>query len=746
MKSFPSYKQADHKDCGPTCLKTIAKHHKKTIPIQELRNLSETTREGSSLLGISEAAEKIGFRSLGVKISLKDLLEAPLPCILHWNKNHYVVLYEVVKRKMYSVKRKRDNTFYNIQYTFKISDPAHGLLKYDQEEFLDHWIGKNADENTEEGIALLLETTPKFYQTEFDKEERLGFKFLFKYVLKYKKFLWQLVIGLLAASLLQLIVPFLTQSVVDVGIKNQDINFIYLVLIAQLFLFLGRTAIEVIRSWILLHLSTRINISLVSDFFIKLMNLPISFFDVRMAGDILQRINDHRRIERILTTSSLNVLFSMFNLIVFGFVLAYYSWEIFAIFFVGSLLYFGWILLFLNKRRDLDYKRFSQVSQEQSKVIELINGMQEIKLHNAEKQKRWGWEYVQASLFKVSVENLSLEQYQGVGSRFINELKNILITIFSALLVIEGEITLGMMLAISYIVGQLNSPIAQLIEFIRELQDARISLDRLGEIHNKEDEEQQDDEKTHSIPEGSDIIINDVSFRYIGSDIPVLKNLDLQLPANKTTAIVGVSGSGKTTLMKLLLKFYEPDKGEIKVGSYDLKNVAQKTWRHKCGVVMQEGYIFNDTISHNVAVGVDQIDKKKLSHAVEVANIQTFIETLPLNYNTKIGMEGVGLSTGQKQRLLIARAVYKNPDYLFFDEATSALDSNNEKEIMEKLNKFFIDKTVVVIAHRLSTVKNAHQIVVLDEGKIIEVGDHKSLVKKKGNYYNLVKNQLELGK
>lgn len=731
MRIFPHYRQIDTKDCGPTCLKIISKYYKKNIPIQELRKFSETTRVGSNLLKISDAAEEIGFRSLGVKITANSLKEAALPCILHWNKNHYVVLYDI--RKM----------------NFYISDPAHGLLTYTKEEFLERWIGKNATDETEEGIALLLETTPKFYESPFTPEEgtkKLGFKFLSQYIFKYKSFLWQLVIGLVAGSLLQLIVPFLTQSIVDVGIKNQDINFIYLILLAQLFLFLGRTAIEVIRSWILLHLSTRINISLVSDFFIKLMNLPISFFDVRMTGDILQRINDHRRIEQILTTSSLNVLFSMVNLLVFGFVLAYYSWEIFAIFSVGSLLYFGWIVLFLKKRRDLDYKRFSQVSQEQSKVIELINGMQEIKLHNAEKQKRWGWEYMQASLFKISIDNLSLEQYQSVGSGFINELKNILITVFSAVLVIKGEISLGMMLAITYIVGQLNSPIAQLINFIREVQDARISLDRLGEIHNKDDEGQQDIEKTHKISEGSDIKIKNMSFRYRGSDIPVLEKLDLEIPANKITAIVGTSGSGKTTLMKLLLKFYEPDKGEIRIGNYDLKNVSPKTWRDMSGVVMQEGYIFNDTIANNIAFGVDQIDKKELYHAVEVANIKTFIENLPLNYNTKIGMEGVGLSTGQKQRLLIARAVYKNPDYLFFDEATSALDANNEKTIMENLNKFFVDKTVVVIAHRLSTVKNAHQIVVLNEGKITEVGDHKALVEQKGNYYNLVKNQLELGK
>ena len=475
------------------------------------------------------------------------------------------------------------------------------------------------------------------------------------------------------------------------------------------------------------------------------MNLPIAFFDSRMTGDILQRINDHKRIERILTTSSLNVLFSMVNLVVFSFVLAYYSLQLFTIFLIGSFLYFLWIIIFLKKRKDLDYKRFSQVSQEQSKVIELINGMQEIKLHNAEKQKRWSWEFLQARLFKISIEGLALEQYQSVGSGFINELKNILITILSAKLVIDGDITLGMMLAVSYIVGQLNSPIAQLINFIREVQDAKISLDRLSEIHNKDDEEQQDTEKITDLPLEADLQLSNVSFRYIGSDQMVLKNLNLTIPAKKITAIVGVSGSGKTTLMKLLLRFYEPNIGQLKIGKQDLKNVSQKSWRNACGVVMQEGYIFNDTIANNIAVGEDYVDKKKLSHAVHVANIKAFIEALPLSYNTKIGMEGVGISTGQKQRLLIARAVYKNPSFLFFDEATSALDANNERVIMDNLNVFFENKTVVVIAHRLSTVKNAHQIVVLDQGKIVEIGNHNTLVKKKGDYYNLVKNQLELG-
>jgi ATP-binding cassette subfamily B protein len=533
--------------------------------------------------------------------------------------------------------------------------------------------------------------------------------------------------------------------VVDVGIQNQDIHFIYLILIAQLLLFIGKASIEVIRSWIMLHLSTRISISLISDFFIKLMNLPISYFDVRMTGDLMQRIQDHRRIQNILTTSSLNVIFSLFNFVVFSFVMSYYSMQIFGVFIFGSVLYFTWVLFFFKRRKVLDYKLFSESSVNQSKVIELIGGMQEIKLHNAEKQMRWGWEYVQARLFKISIKTLALEQTQSVGSNFINEIKNMFITILSAKLVIDGEITLGMMMAISYIVGQLNAPVTQLIGFMRELQDAKISLDRLGEIHNREDEETDIENKIDWIPDNASIELKNVSFRYVGGLEPVIKKLNLKIPANKITAIVGVSGSGKTTLMKLLMSFYNIDTGEILINNHNLKNILLKEWRSLCGVVMQEGYIFNNTIANNIAVGENSIDKKRLINAVNIANIRDYIEELPLRYNTKIGMEGAGLSTGQKQRILIARAVYKNPKYLFFDEATSALDANNEKVIMENLNTFFKNRTAIIIAHRLSTVKNAHQIVVLDQGKIVEIGNHNELVKQKGNYFNLVKNQLELG-
>lgn len=728
-KNFPFYKQPDAKDCGPTCLRIISKFYGKTIPLQQIRNLSETTREGSSLLGLSEAAENLGFRSLGVQVDFNTLQEeVPLPCVVHWNKQHFVVVYKIDKSgKVY------------------ISDPSYGFITYTKVEFIKYWIGENADETTEEGIALLLETTPAFYKNEFDEDEKkMTFSFLSKYLLKYKSLVVQLAVGLLAGSLLSLILPFLTQSIVDVGIQNQDLNFIYLVLIAQIMLFLGRMGIEVIRSWILLHLSTRINISIISDFFIKLMKLPISFFDTRMTGDIMQRINDHTRIEQLLTSSSLNTLFSLVNLIIFSIVLLFYDYRLFLMYLVGAILYIGWISFFLKKRKELDYKRFSQISQEQSKVIELVNGMQEIKMHNAEKQKRWGWEFLQVKLFKLRIKSLSLEQWQSVGGNFINQMKDILVSFLSAKLVLSGNLTLGMMLSVQYIIGQLNSPLMQLVEFIRQSQDAKISLERLGEIHDKEDEENKDEQYVSEIPQNN-IEVSNMSFRYIGSDQYVFENLNLSIPYQKTTAFVGASGSGKTTLLKLLMKFYEPTNGEIKIGNTNLKNISPKIWRDHCGVVMQEGYVFNDTIAGNIAIGEDYIDKQKLRKAVEIANIKDFIEGLPLSYNTKIGNEGLGVSGGQKQRLFIARAVYKSPEYIFFDEATSALDANNEKVIMENLENFFKGKTAIVIAHRLSTVKHADKIVVLDRGKVVEEGNHSELVAKKGEYYRLVKNQLELG-
>jgi ATP-binding cassette subfamily B protein len=726
---LPFFRQAEEMDCGATCLRIIAKYFGKDISLNELRHLTQTTKEGTNISGISEAAEKIGFRTIGLKVTFADIFEEkPTPFIAYWNQKHFIVVYELKKKEIV------------------VADPAHGILTYTHTEFIKNW--SNNDPNNE-GIVLLLEATPKFYEEQNvnpDKRNTSGLLFLFKYLFRYKKLITQLIIGLLAGSLLQLLFPFLTQSIVDIGIQNQDVNFIYLVLIAQLVLFFSRTSMEVIRSWILLHISSRVNISLVSDFFLKLMNLPISYFDVKMTGDIMQRINDHYRIESFLTSTSLNTLFSLFNFLVFSIVLCYYNLNIFLVFLIGSILYFIWVLIFQKQRRNLDFKRFHQNSQNQSKVMELITGMQEIKLHNAERHKRWQWENIQAKLFKINIKGLSLTQLQNSGSALINELKNIIVTFLSAKLVLDGQITLGMMLSISYIIGQLNTPVSELVSFIQHWQDAKLSLERLAEIHNKEDEEPSGKELTQEIELNSSFHLKQLSFKYegIGNDY-VLKDLDLKIPANKITAIVGTSGSGKTTLMKLLLKFYDPTQGDILLNNTNLKNISSKIWRDRCGVVMQEGYIFSDSIANNIAVGVDAIDKEKLKHAVEVANIKEFIEVLPLGFNTKIGMEGIGISTGQKQRILIARAVYKNPDYLFFDEATSALDTNNEKVIMNNLNEFLKNKTVVVIAHRLSTVKNADQIVVLEKGKIIEKGTHLELTAIRGAYYELVKNQLELG-
>jgi ATP-binding cassette subfamily B protein len=626
--SFPHYKQPDSKDCGPTCLRIIAKHYGKLISLKEIREISETTRAGSSLLKLSEAAEAMGFRTIGAKLDFDKLKNAPLPLIVHYDKNHFVVVYRIKKDAVY------------------LSDPAYGLITLSKKEFIARWIGNNADEQTKEGITLLLEATPDFKKLKWEDQEKRSLRFLFRYLFNYKNLIVQLCIGLLVGSLLQLIFPFLTQSIVDVGIQNQDIGFIYMVLFAQIMLFMGRTSVEVLRSWILLHLSTRINISLVSDFFIKLMNLPISYFDTRMTGDIMQRINDHRRIETLLTGTTLSTLFSFFNLIVFGAVLIYYSITIFLIFLGGSGLYLLWVLFFMKRREKLDYKRFAQMSQEQSTVIELINGMQEIKMHNAEKQKRWSWEFVQARLFDVSLQSLSLEQTQEVGSSVINELKNIFITFTSALLVIEGNFTLGMMLSVQYIIGQLNSPIVQLVGFVRAYQDASISLDRLNEIHDKEEEEQTEKQYVRTLATNEVLVVKNLSYRYIGADEMVLDGISLNIPANKVTAIVGASGSGKTTLMKLLLKFYEPSKGEISYGHHDLKMIAATSWRDHCGVVMQEGYVFNDTIAANIAVGQDSIDQERLIKAARIANILDYIQSLPLGFNTKIGNEGVGMSTG----------------------------------------------------------------------------------------------------
>jgi ATP-binding cassette subfamily B protein len=706
----------------------IAKYYGKDYSLQTLRDRSYLTREGVSLLGTSDAAESIGFRTMGVRISFNKLAgEAPLPVIVHWQQRHFIVVYRIKKNTVYC------------------ADPAYGLIKYSVEEFKRGWISTRKDEE-EQGVCLLLEPSPDFYAAQDEKINKKTFSFLFSYLKPYRKFFTQLILGILLGSLLQLIFPFLTQAIVDIGINNQDLSFITLILIAQLVLFISQTSVEFIRGWILLHISTRVNISLVSDFLIKLMKLPIGFFDTKMVGDLMQRISDQKRIEAFLTGSSLNIIFSTFSFIIFAFVLAIYSMKIFAIFLIGSILYVVWVYLFIKKRRELDYKRFAQLAENQSNIIQLINGMQEIKLNNCEKQKRWEWERIQSKIFTINIKGLTINQYQQAGAGFLNQLKNILITFIAAKCVVDGSLTLGMMVAVQYIIGQLNSPIELMISFMRSAQDAKISLERLGEIHQKDDEETPAESRITIIPENKSIDIEDLSFQYEGPHSPhVLKEISMHIPEKKVTAIVGPSGSGKTTLIKLLLGFYRPVTGEIKVSDVRLSNLSNHMWRSTCGVVMQDGFIFSDSIASNIAIGGEYIDKEKLLYAVKVANIQDFIETLPLAYNTKIGAEGTGLSQGQKQRILIARAVYKNPDYLFFDEATNALDANNETVIMNNLQNFFLGKTVVIVAHRLSTVKNADQIVVIDKGLILEQGTHEELVKKRGAYYFLIKNQLELG-
>lgn len=728
---FPQY---DKMDCGPTCLRMISKYYGKYYSLQTLRKKCCISREGVSMLGISDAAESIGFHSCGIRCTINELAgNATLPCILHWNNNHFVVLYSIKKA-------------YHSNYFFYIVDPNSGFSKYNQKEFERCWCNM-INGNERSGLALLLTPNSDFKQIDDEPEHTTKRDLLFfaRYLLPYKGQFAQLLFGMALGSLIQMSFPFLTQAMVDIGIGDHNLGFITLVLIAQLALFLSQLAVGFLRSWIMLHINSRIDIALISDFLMKLMKMPLHYFDTKMTGDIMQRIGDHSRIKSFLMGNTVSILFSIINFFIFAGILGYYHPLILLIFLCGNTLHVVWILSFMRFRRELDIKRFNQSAGEQSKIIQLIQGMQEIKLNNCERQKRWEWEHIQVKLFKINVRGLSVGQIQQAGSSFFTQTTNIIVSFIAAKAVVDGQMTLGMMMSLTYIIGQVAAPIGEFIGFAQSFQDAKISLERLNEVHNQVDEEQNIESKLTHLPTNCDIHLKDVTFSYSGADRDyALDGVSLTIPANKVTAIVGASGSGKTTIIKLLQGFYEPLRGQITIGNSPLSLINPHLWRSKAGSVMQESFIFSDTIARNIAIATDEIDLDRLHHAVKVANIEDYINSLPLGYSTKIGMEGNGLSAGQRQRILIARAVYKNPEFIFFDEATNSLDANNESIIMDNLQSFYRGKTVIVVAHRLSTVRHADKIVVLDHGKVIEEGTHEELTARRGAYYKLVKNQLEL--
>lgn len=726
--SFPITFQHDSMQCGIACLQMICKHFGREYSLDFLSKLCFATNEGVSLLGIDDAANKLGLKTLCVKASMDELDKISLPAILHWNQKHFVVLYKIKKGRKYY-----------------IADPGKGLTAYTNEEMREYWLSTNS-----KGVAMMLEPTPHFYDTKnasgVGEKEIHSFRFLYGYVRRYYKYFGMIAVGLALGSIIQLVLPFLTQAIVDKGIKHQDLNIILLILFGQLMLTISRTFIDFLRRWILLRISMKINISLISDFFIKLLKLPMSFFDTKLLGDLMQRMNDHGRVNNFLTQNVLNIVFSLLTLIVFSVVLVIYDKFVFLVFLIGSMLYGGWIALFLKRRKVIDYELFEQQAINNNRTYEFITSMQEIKLQDCEQRKRQEWEHIQKDLFKIQQKSLRLQQQEEAGGIFINELKNIAITVMSAAAVIEGNMTLGMMLAVQYIIGQLCSPVEQLMDFFYSLQDVKISLERINEIHSMEDENGKAGLLTSIKQKSKGINIQNVIFKYNPHVLTkTIDHVDIQIPQGKVTAIVGASGSGKTTLIKLILGYYSVIEGRICIGSTNINDVNKQWWRRQCGVVMQDGVIFSESIAKNIAVDDAEIDQVRLLEAAKISCIFDYVMGLPLKFDTKIGRDGIGLSQGQKQRILIARAVYKNPEYIFLDEATNSLDANNERKIVENLDRFYKGKTVVIVAHRLSTVKNADQIVVIDHGKVVETGTHDTLTLKRGAYFQLVKNQLELG-
>lgn len=707
----------------------VAAHYGRRVSLDYLRELLALSRQGVTLSDLNRGAEQLGFQTLPAEITLATLQQrVPLPCIAYLDQAHFVVVYAARRGRLY------------------VADPQRGRLRYSATAFQERW---QLPGPAGQGIVLLLEPTPQLTeaQQEASTDPEIGFSYLLHYVRPYRRLVAQLLLGLVVASLLALVFPFLTQSIIDVGIRTRNVQFIYLVCLAQLLLFLGRTAIELLRARILLLIGSRVSITLLSDYLVKLMKLPMAFFEAKNVGDNMQRIVDHHRIELFLTTTFVDTAFSVFSLVVFGAVLLLYSGPIFGVFLVCTALGVGWALLFLGRRQWLDHRRFAQHGQNQQTLVELIESMPEIKLTGSQQEKRWQWEELQAQTYRLNLQTLALDQTIQGGILFFNELKNILITLLAGLQVLDGRLTLGMMLAISFITGQLNNPVVQLLQFLKTAQDARLSLARFDEVYRKPNEDPDEpDQPPLVLMAGQSVHLQNVSFRYGGADAPlVLQDISLTIPAGRVTAIVGLSGSGKTTLLKLLLKFYAPSAGAIRVGDMPLASIGAQQWRQHFGVVMQEGHIFADTIARNIAVGQGPVDEERLRHASRIANIEEFVAELPLGYHTPVGGTGAGLSQGQKQRLLIARAAYRRPDFLIFDEATNALDASNERTIMDNLTAFFAGKTVVIVAHRLSTVQHADQIVLLEKSRIREIGTHQELLARRGAYYELVRSQLALG-